>query len=161
MERHFTVTGFLVRDGRTLLIWHRKNQMWLPPGGHVDEGEEPEEAVLREIAEEAGLAAHIVPTSAPHPFDTPHQVPRPEAILLEEIPEPGRPHQHIDLIYFCTPLEGARAGAPDGVARWVTADDLSSDTPLEYEPGKSEPIPLDVRVLGVRAIEHIASGLAR
>jgi hypothetical protein len=34
MERRFTVTGFVVEGDRTLLHWHRKLQMWLPPGGH-------------------------------------------------------------------------------------------------------------------------------
>lgn len=156
MERHFTVTGFLVHEGRTLLIWHAKNQMWLPPGGHIEEGEEPEEAVLREIAEEAGVAARVVPTHAPRPFAEPRQVPRPEAILLEDIREPGRPHQHIDLIYFCAPLSGAAFGEPDGVARWLGPDALGGETPLEYAPGLAAVVPLDVRVLALEAIAHVS-----
>ena len=32
IERHFTATAYIVTGGRTLLLWHRKLGMWLPPG---------------------------------------------------------------------------------------------------------------------------------
>ena len=38
MERHFTVTGFVVDGERTLLLWHPLLQMWVPPGGHIEAG---------------------------------------------------------------------------------------------------------------------------
>src|SRR6185436_11082971 len=70
MERHFVATGYVVRDGKTLLLYHKKLKMWLPPGGHIDEGELPEEAVLREIREETGLEAEVIsPRRQPHPAD--------------------------------------------------------------------------------------------
>ena len=53
--RHFTATGFVVHEGATLLHWHSKVKMWLPPGGHVEENEDPVQAVLREVEEETGL----------------------------------------------------------------------------------------------------------
>ncbi|MHB8375756.1 MAG: NUDIX domain-containing protein, partial [Dehalococcoidia bacterium] len=59
MERHFTVSGFVVERGQTLLHWHRKNGMWLPPGGHVEPGEDPVQAVEREVLEETGIAAEV------------------------------------------------------------------------------------------------------
>ncbi len=155
MERHFTVTGFVVREGRTLLLWHRKNRLWLPPGGHVDPGEEPEGAVLREIEEETGLTARIVPTGPSYAFDSPPQVARPAAILLEDIDEPGRFHQHIDLIYFCAPEGPADAPVTDHTARWLDRDQLAADEPLEYAPGESAPVPDDVRVLGAHAIDSV------
>lgn len=139
-----------------MLIWHTKNRMWLPPGGHIEEGEEPEEAVVREIAEEAGVQARVLPTHPPRPFTEPRQVPRPEAILLEDINEPGRPHQHIDLIYFCAPVPGAPFGEPDGIARWLGVEELQGEAPLEYAPGQAAVVPEDVRVLAVEAIMHVS-----
>jgi 8-oxo-dGTP diphosphatase len=40
-----------------LLVDHVKAKLWLPPGGHVDDGEDPRRAVEREAAEELGITA--------------------------------------------------------------------------------------------------------
>lgn len=43
---------------RSILLGdHKKSGLWLPPGGHVNAGESPGEAVRRELAEELGSAA--------------------------------------------------------------------------------------------------------
>ncbi|HEY7458757.1 MAG TPA: NUDIX hydrolase [Xanthobacteraceae bacterium] len=49
------------RDGRLLLV-RRANppQLWTLPGGRVELGERAAEAALRELREEAGVAAEIV-----------------------------------------------------------------------------------------------------
>jgi len=43
-------------DGRVLLVRNRYASGWRLPGGGVDRGEPPQAAVLRELAEEVGLA---------------------------------------------------------------------------------------------------------
>jgi 8-oxo-dGTP pyrophosphatase MutT (NUDIX family) len=42
-----------------LLTDHRKSGLWLPPGGHVEPGEEPKETVRREAEEELGIEAEF------------------------------------------------------------------------------------------------------
>jgi 8-oxo-dGTP pyrophosphatase MutT (NUDIX family) len=42
--------------GTILLVAHRKAGLWLPPGGHVEPDEDPWHTVVREAAEELGLA---------------------------------------------------------------------------------------------------------
>jgi 8-oxo-dGTP diphosphatase len=42
-----------------LLGDHRKSGLWLPPGGHVEDGEDPRQAVIREAREELGIEAEF------------------------------------------------------------------------------------------------------
>jgi 8-oxo-dGTP pyrophosphatase MutT (NUDIX family) len=57
------VSYFLVispeRD-RVLLVDHKKAELWLPSGGHVDPGEDPKETVKRETKEELGIDAKFI-----------------------------------------------------------------------------------------------------
>ncbi|MBA2369928.1 MAG: NUDIX domain-containing protein [Candidatus Protochlamydia sp.] len=43
-----------------LLVEHIKAELWLPPGGHVEPGENPKEAVKREAMEELGIEAEFL-----------------------------------------------------------------------------------------------------
>lgn len=43
-----------------LLVDHKKSGLWLPPGGHVDPGENPKETVRREAREELGIDAEFL-----------------------------------------------------------------------------------------------------
>jgi 8-oxo-dGTP diphosphatase len=44
-----------VRNGRLLLVRVRQNEHWYLPGGKIEEGEAPEDALRRELREELGL----------------------------------------------------------------------------------------------------------
>ena len=47
-------------EGKILLHFHRKLGMWLPPGGHIEQGELPDNAAVREVLEETGLEVELV-----------------------------------------------------------------------------------------------------
>jgi 8-oxo-dGTP pyrophosphatase MutT (NUDIX family) len=155
--RHFTATAFVVQGDATLLHWHRRLQQWMPPGGHIEPNEDPIEAVLREVREETGLVCEIVSTSPYHPFSYPDQLPAPYTILVEDIPGPGEPHKHIDLIYFVRPLADAtHASVDDPTLRWVTEAELSENAPLDVAGcGVTAAIPEDVRQLALAAIDAV------
>lgn len=42
-----------------VLVDHKKAELWLPPGGHVDSGEDPKETVRREAKEELSIEAEF------------------------------------------------------------------------------------------------------
>lgn len=126
MTRDFTVATFVIHQSKVLLLWHKKLQMWLPPGGHIDPNELPDEAAVREVREEAGLEVVLLSQPALPPISGPLQLARPEGIQLEDI---GPNHQHIDLIYFARPADpdAVKPVANDEVERvgWYGQDDLS------------------------------------
>ena len=97
--RHFTVVVFVVWDGKVLLHLHRKLGMWLPPGGHIEPDELPDDAAVREVLEETGIEVELVGERREDIRD-PVQLVRPAGVQLEDI---GPGHQHIDLIYFARP----------------------------------------------------------
>jgi len=162
VDRHFTVTGFVVHGDKTVLLWHRLLQMWVPPGGHVEAQEDPVSALLREIEEETGLRAQVVGKTPRFPFDYPAQVPPPYTILVEDSPEPGNPHQHIDLIYFCRSLDGdrLRPPSPDEAVVWVSEAQLARSEALPLATcGVDVPVTEDVRLLALEAIRAVREAL--
>jgi 8-oxo-dGTP pyrophosphatase MutT (NUDIX family) len=157
MKRHFTATAFVVRGGATLLHWHRRLGQWMPPGGHIEPDEDPATAALREVLEETGLVCEIASTSPKLAFDYPEQLPAPYTILLEDIPGPGEPHKHIDLIYFVRPIESAaHETVDDQTLRWINAAELRENAPMDVAGcGVTAAVPEDVRQLALVAIETV------
>jgi 8-oxo-dGTP pyrophosphatase MutT (NUDIX family) len=155
MEKHFTVTGFVVHGERTLLLWHRLLKMWVPPGGHIEPNEDPQEAVLREIREETGLDARPIASEERLDVSYPRELAAPVTILVEDSPEPAPPHQHVDLIYFCTVIgEPPELPQDESHLTWVDEAQLRRNEPLSAGDGISVAVPEDVRLLALRAIER-------
>jgi ADP-ribose pyrophosphatase YjhB (NUDIX family) len=105
IQKHFTATGIVFNNrDEVLLIKHKKLHVWLPPGGHIENNELPDETVIREIYEETGVRATIV--SSQRNLDLLNdpnceELATPFLVLLEDIKGDGS-HMHIDLIYLCT-----------------------------------------------------------
>ena len=144
ITRDFTATTFVVRNAHTLLLWHRKIGAWLPPGGHIDPNELPEEAACREVREETGLEVELM--GSHQQWGEVAVLIRPVCILLEDI-EPG--HQHIDLIYF--------ARAPRGPAR-INPRESTQMRWYNHEMLAANDIAEDIRLLGRRAIATLSQG---
>jgi 8-oxo-dGTP pyrophosphatase MutT (NUDIX family) len=83
---HVTGSAVVVSGRGVLLHRHKRLGLWLQPGGHVDPGETPWQAALRETREETGLPAR-------HPDGHP-------LLWHVDVHDGGRGHTHLDLRYL-------------------------------------------------------------
>ncbi len=122
VTRDFTVATFVVHGDKLLMLYHEKLQMWLPPGGHIEPNELPDEAAVREVREETGVQVELVGERG-LPVNYPRQLIIPQGVQVERI-APG--HEHIDFVYFARPVGDTRIAPGRGVSRvgWYTKDQL-------------------------------------
>lgn len=117
----------------------------MPPGGHIDKNETPEDAAKRECKEETNLDVEIIGDTQTDLFaDNTHEgkmLKRPFAMLLEEIPESmerNEPaHQHMDFLFIAKPLDETQAVMiaehESDHMRWFTLseiEELKTDTEI-------------------------------
>jgi 8-oxo-dGTP pyrophosphatase MutT (NUDIX family) len=123
-SRDFTVAVFVVDQSRVLLLFHRRLRKWLPPGGHIEPNELPDDAAVREVREETGVAVRLWGPAGAGALGEPRPLTRPAGIQLEPI-APG--HEHIDLVYFAVPVDpGSQPVANDEVegVRWSSMSEV-------------------------------------
>ena len=89
---HVTASAIVLTDDhrRVLLHKHKRLGLWLQPGGHIDEGELPWQAALRETVEETGLPAYLRGEFGDE---------GPPLVHVDVHPGP-RGHTHLDLRYL-------------------------------------------------------------
>ena len=112
----FTVAVFVVRGGQVLLVRHRKLEKWLPIGGHIEIGENPEES---------GLEVELVGARPPRDFPGTTILTAPSYLDVHDI---SGDHRHIGLIYFAKSAAGEPqlAEAEHHDIRWFTPDELAA-----------------------------------
>ncbi|MGC8629259.1 MAG: NUDIX hydrolase [Candidatus Micrarchaeia archaeon] len=102
------VAGCIItKEGKVLLVRHKKLGVWLYPGGHVEENEQPHEAAKREAFEETGMRVRLVSCGGIKiSAKEAKSLPMPFVILLEHVPYKTGAHSHFDLVYVARPIGG-------------------------------------------------------
>jgi 8-oxo-dGTP diphosphatase len=111
--RRVPCVGAIIRDssGRLLLI-RRRNEpgagLWSLPGGRVEPGEADEQAVVREVAEETGLAVRCGP-------------------LVGAVERPGLAGDVFDIRDYAASVVGGELAAGDDAAdaRWLAPGEVA------------------------------------
>ncbi|MFD4912480.1 NUDIX domain-containing protein [Streptomyces virginiae] len=100
-----SVAGIVIRDdGRVLVIRRTDNGAWEPPGGILERDERPEEGVLREVAEETGIAVEVERLTGVY-----------KNLTLGVVA----------LVFRCRPIGGAERLSDESTAvRWLTPDEV-------------------------------------
>ena len=103
------VTSESTSEAGVVLHLHKRLSLWLQPGGHIDQGEEPWEAALRETVEETGLPV----TAGEDHFS--------RLIHVDVHPGP-RGHTHLDLRYHLVspPVAPAPPEGESPAVRWFS-----------------------------------------
>lgn len=115
---HITSSGLVINDGKVLLIFHPYIKRWFQPGGHIDKGDSPISAAIREVYEETGYVCEL-DSASQDPVDIDiHDIP--------ENPKKGEDaHLHINLLY-CLRVVRQEQSAEDIEYKWFAFGDIES-----------------------------------
>ena len=83
---HVTASAIVTGSRGVVLHLHKRMGIWLQPGGHIEPGETPEDAALREVYEETGLALA-------HPPEGPR-------LVHVDVHAAPKGHTHLDLRFL-------------------------------------------------------------
>lgn len=110
-------TGFIFHQGKTLIVERSLRETFLPgyyelPGGKVDFGENPEDALKREFCEEVNLNVEIV-----KPYK-----------IFSYISENGNRHtvEIVYLVHLTDVLTSIRLSEDHSAYQWITANDVQN-----------------------------------
>jgi 8-oxo-dGTP pyrophosphatase MutT (NUDIX family) len=105
---HVTASGIVVGRRGTVLHRHKRLGIWMQPGGHIDAGESPDEAALREAIEELGLGVDHPPTGP--------------LLIHLDVHDAALGHTHLDLRYLLLGTDADPLPPPDESpdARWCS-----------------------------------------
>jgi 8-oxo-dGTP pyrophosphatase MutT (NUDIX family) len=146
---HVTGSAIVVGPRGTVLHRHKRLGIWLQPGGHIEPGETPWEAALREAAEETGLPVRFAGGGPALVHVDVHPGPRGHThfdlrYLLESDhvdPEPGDGESpHVAWFGWPDAIARADAGLRGGLSACARALGIRVD---DVEPAPTHPLGLD------------------
>ncbi len=136
MDRHFTVSIYIVHKDKVLLHLHKKAKKILPLGGHIELNELPEEACIREAQEESGLKINLYNPLNKQLKSSCELVG--EKLLISPLytifgkinPE----HYHIDFVYYATAnsFDTIPGYGESKLLKWYNKEDLKNAYDIQH-----------------------------
>lgn len=126
MKTDLVVAGYIVHQTKILLIHHRKLDLWLPVGGHIEENETPDQALLREIKEEVGIDVEILNKSDMLlGGNVKHNLATPFYVNVHSVGD----HDHCCFYYICKALNPKQLKINKELKNfeWFTKNDLNKN----------------------------------
>lgn len=125
----FTASIYIVFENKVLLHKHKKLGIWLPPGGHIELDEDPNEAAIREAKEETGLDIELIGEGKEYPGSEYQArdliLPR---YLNRHFVDLSLTHEHVDCGFFArSKTDAARPEEDGGEIRWFTKEELEEN----------------------------------
>ena len=123
---HVTGSAIVVGPRGVILLKHKRLGLWLQPGGHIDTGETPWDAAVREAREETGLPVTLAAPKLGMP-----------QLVHVDVHAGGRGHTHLDLRYIVEVSGDPDPAPPDGESQdvfwfdWPAAVERASDARLK------------------------------
>ncbi|UQU66712.1 NUDIX hydrolase [Couchioplanes caeruleus] len=108
--------------GDVLLVDHRNARLWLPPGGHVEPGEDPAATARRELLEELGVTGAAS---------------EPVFLTVTRTVGVDAGHTDVSLWYVATVGRDEPLRADEGefaAVRWWTRAELAAADPARFDP---------------------------
>ena len=145
VKTDLVVTGYIFNEDKLLLIHHNKLNLWLPVGGHMEQNENMDEALRREVKEETNLEIEFL-QSAPIPLsgNTHTNLSNPFHVSMHSVGD----HDHCSLFYICKAKNIGSLSINKELKnyKWVKQEDLNDNS-----------IPKDVQHIAKIAFEQYNS----
>jgi ADP-ribose pyrophosphatase YjhB (NUDIX family) len=122
---HLTASVLIVDCDKLLLLKQTKSKFWLLPGGHIDDGELPHEAAIREVKEETNLDIEIL--------QIPDEKARTEIVAPLPVPFamrllPCRDKKDIDFFFTAKVIGGElKIDDESEEAKWFSKEEIIND----------------------------------
>jgi 8-oxo-dGTP pyrophosphatase MutT (NUDIX family) len=114
MERQYCASIFVIdKEDKILLMYNKKLNMWLQPGGHIENDELPHETAIRECKEETGIDVEIVnryKSVNPNPVFIEHYI--------------NKVGDMVDIQYYGVPLNNKLLNNESNETGWFSLEEI-------------------------------------
>jgi len=123
MKVDLVVSSYIFDKDKVLLIHHKKLDMWIGVGGHIEENENPDQAIRREIKEETNLDIGFVNNSnISQKGKVIKNLATPFYVNIHNVGD----HNHACFFYICKVVDASKLKINNELksAKWILVEEL-------------------------------------